>query len=117
MTASMPHPADLVPPPRADYESWAVDADGCRCDDPSMNGNVFIDGSCSRSIFRGLQRASLALVQVDDNAKAVKTVSVLVWATLPQTSQAAEYAAYAGLSHVLNDRSTVYASIREYCCR
>ncbi len=108
VTASVPHPADLVPPPRTDYGSWAFDSDGCRCDSPSMHGNIFFDGSCSRSIFRGLQRASLALVQVDDNARAVKTVSVPVWATLPQTSQAAEYAAYAGLSHVLDARSTVY---------
>ncbi len=41
VTASVPHLADLVPPPRTDYESWVFDADGCRCEDPSMNGHVF----------------------------------------------------------------------------
>ncbi len=106
--AAVPHPADLVPPPRSDYLSWAVDASGCRCEDPRMEGHVFIDGSCSSSVFKELQRAALALVQVSDDAKAVKTVSVPLWNSLPQTSQVAEYAAYAGLSHVLEGKALAY---------
>ncbi len=107
-TAAVPHPADLFPPPRPDYLSWALDADGCRCEDPRMEGHVFIDGSCSTSVFRGLQRAALALVQLDNDMKAVKTVSIPLWDSLPQTSQAAEYAAYAALAQILDGKTTAY---------
>ncbi len=112
VTASMPHPADMVPPPRDDYESWAFDEHGSRCEDPSMRGHVFFDGSCSTSVFRGLQRAALSLVQVDDAARPVKTVSVPIWASLPQTSQVAEHAAYAGLAHVLDGPATGYGDCK-----
>jgi ribonuclease HI len=108
VSAAMPHPADLVPPPRTDYQSWVLDAEGNRCEDPYMQDHVFIDGSCTTSVFRGLQRAALALVQLGDDSKAVKTVSVPLWGSLPQTSQAAEFAAYAGLSHVLGDQAVAY---------
>ncbi len=108
VTASMPHPADMMPQPKSDYMSWAFDAEGGRCEDPSMSGHVFHDGSCTTSVFRGVQRASMALVQVDGDAKPVKTVSIPIWGTLPQTSQAAEYAAYAGLSHVITGPTTTY---------
>ncbi len=111
-TASMPHPADMIPQPRSDYLSWAFDAEGGRCEDPTMSGHVFHDGSCTTSIFRGLQRASMALVQVDGDAKPVKTVSIPIWGTLPQTPQAAEYAAYAGLSHVLTAPTTTYGDCK-----
>ncbi len=112
VTASMPHPADMVPRPRSDYLSWAHDADGCRCDDASMSGHVFFDGSCSTSVFRGLQRASMALVQVGGDARPIKTVSVPIWSTLPQTSQVAEYVAFAGLSHVLNGSTAAYGDCK-----
>ncbi len=108
VSAAVPHPADLVPPPRPDYLSWAFDEQGHRCEDPRMEGHVFIDGSCSTSVFKGLQRAALALVQLNDGAKPTKTVSVPLWSSLPQTSQAAEHAAYAGLSHVLDGRAIAY---------
>ncbi len=107
-TAAVPHPADMVPMPKADYQAWAYDADGARCDSPHMSGHAFIDGSCSTSVFRGLQRASLALVQLDEGAKLVKTLSTPVWNTLPQTSQSAEYAAYAALPQVLVDDTVAY---------
>jgi hypothetical protein len=107
-TAAVPHPADMVPRPRDDYQSWVHDADGERCCDPSMSGHVFIDGSCSTSVFRGLQRAAFSLVQLDADARALKTVSVPVWNTLPQSSQSSEYAAYAGLSHILNAETVAY---------
>ncbi len=107
-TASMPHPADMVPQPRDDYMSWVFDGDGNRCSDPHMHGHIFIDGSCSTSVFRGLQRAALALVQLGDDALPIKTVSVPVWCTLPQSSQAAEYAAFAALPQVLDAEAVAY---------
>ncbi len=110
--AVVPHPADLVPMPKDDYLSWVVDGHGERCSDPGMSGHVFIDGSCSTAVFRGLERAALAIVQLADDATPVKTVSVPIWATLPQTSQSAEHAAYAGVSHVLEDDATVYGDCK-----
>ncbi len=107
-TGAVPHPADMVPRPRDDYLPWAVDGSGNREDEAQLAGNIFIDGSCSTSIFRGLQRASFSMVQVDDAAEPVRTLSTPMWSSLPQTSQAAEYAAYAGLAQVLGGGSTVY---------
>ncbi len=77
-----------------------------------MSGHVFFDGSCSTSVFRGLQRAALALVQVDDAARPIKTVSVPIWASLPQSSQVAEHAAHAGLAHVLVGPTTGYGDCK-----
>ncbi len=111
-TATVPHPADFVPLPRSDYQSWAFDADGNRCDDPNMHGHVFIDGSCSQSVFRGLQRAALALVQLSEDAHVERIVSVPIWNTLPQTSQSAEFAAFAGLSHVLDAEAVAYGDCK-----
>ncbi len=111
-TAAMPHPADMVPMPRADYQAWAFDAEGERSDSAQMSGHAFIDGSCSKSVFRGLQRASIALVQLDDDARPVKTLSTPVWNTLPQTSQAAEYAAYAALPQVIVADTVAYGDCK-----
>ncbi len=110
--ATVPHPADLVHRPRDDYLSWAYDENGDRCEDPCMRGHVFIDGSCSTAVFRGLERAALALVQLAADARPLKTVSVPVWATLPQSSQSAEHAAYAGVSHVLDDDAIIYGDCK-----
>ncbi len=111
-TAAMPHPADMVPMPRADYQAWAFDADGERCDVPHMCGHTFIDGSCSTSVFRGLQRAAFALVQLSDDATPIRTLSTPVWNTLPQTSQAAEHAAYAAVPQILVGDTVAYGDCK-----
>ncbi len=111
-TAVVPHPADMVPPARADYLSWVYNADGTRGDDPSMNGDIFIDGSCSTSVFRGLQRAAMAIVDLGEDARPRKIVSVPIWNTLPQTSQSAEFAAFAGVPQVIDDVSVVHGDCK-----
>ncbi len=111
-TGIMPHPADIYPPPRDDYLPWVIEADGERGEDPSLSGHVFIDGSCSVSCIRGMQRASLAMVQVDDDARRVKTVSLPLWCTLPQTSQASEHAVYAAVTQLLAGDAVVYGDCK-----
>ncbi len=111
-TAVVPHPGDMVPPARSDYLSWVHDADGTRGDDPFMHGDIFIDGSCSTSVFRGLQRAAMAIVNLGTDARPKKVVSVPIWNTLPQTSQSAEFAAFAGVSQVIDGDSIVHGDCR-----
>ncbi len=108
VTGVMPHPADIIPPPRDDYLPWVINADGERGDDPHLSGHVFIDGSCTVSCVKELQRASFAMVQLDGEARRVKTVSLPLWSTLPQTSQASEHAAYAAVSQLLVGDTVVY---------
>ncbi len=107
-TGIIPHPADIFPKARDDYLPWAMDAKGERIEDPSLTGNIFIDGSCSVSAIRGLQRAAMALVQLGEDATPEKVVSVPVWSTLPQTSQASEHAAYAAVTQLLCGESSVF---------
>ncbi len=107
-TAAVPHPADAVPRPRGDYLPHAFGPDGERLDDPRMRGHIFIDGSCTTSVFRGLERAAFALIQLGDDGNLLKTVSVPVWDSLPQTSQAAERGAYAAVPQIIDDDSTIY---------
>ncbi len=111
-TASVPHPADMVPPPRDDYMTWAFGPDGNRCELPHLSEHVFIDGSCSTSVFRGRQRAALSMVQLGEGGGPVKTLSVPLWNTLPQTSQSAEYAAYAGLPQVVVADAVAYGDCK-----
>ncbi len=107
-TGIMPHPADAHPPPRDDYKPLAVDANDEPLDDPYLEGHIFVDGSCSTSLFPGLQRAALAVVQVDEEANLQKAVSVPIWNTLPQTPQASECAALAAVASLLKGPSQVY---------
>ncbi len=107
-TGVIPHPADVCPPPRDDYLPWAYDGEGERCEDAGLSGNVFIDGSCSVSAFKELQRAAFALVQVDDAANPIRTISIPLWSTLPQTSQASEYAAFAAAPQLAEARARVF---------
>ncbi len=111
-TGVMPHPAELVPPARDDYLPWVIDANGERGDDPSLSGHVFIDGSCKVSTLPGLQRASVAMVQMDENARRVKTVSLPLWCTLPQTAQASEYAAYSAVAQLLVGDTVIYGDCK-----
>ncbi len=111
-TATVPHPADRLPRPLDDYLPHAVEADGERGDDPAICGHIFVDGSCATSVFRGLQRAAFALVQVGVDGRPIRTISLPLWASLPQTSQAAEYAAYAAAPQILCGESTIYGDCK-----
>ncbi len=107
-TACTPHPADIIPQVRDDYLVRAEDEEGNMLEDPGLEGHIFIDGSCTASVHPGAQRAAFAAVQFDDNARSTKTVSVPLWSTLPQTPQAAEYAAMAAVVPLLRGPSKIY---------
>ncbi len=111
-TAAFPHPSDVIPPPSPDYLPWAFDDQGLRIDVGEMEGNLFVDGSCTRHVVKGMQRAALAVVEVDSEARPRRTLSVPLWSSLPQTSQAAEYAAFAAVAWLAKGPSVVYGDCK-----
>ncbi len=111
-TAAFPHPSDVIPPPSPDYLPWAFGELGQRIDVGDMEGDLFIDGSCTRHVVKGMQRAALAVVEVDSEARPRRTLSIPLWSSLPQTSQAAEYAAFAAVAWLAKGPSTVYGDCK-----
>ncbi len=96
-TAVVPHPVDVAPKPRQDLycEVEHHSAEALAASDHSnrmhITGRVYVDGSCAPSVFRGLARASLALVTQSRDGAPYKTLRLPVPRHLPQTSQAAEH--------------------------
>ncbi len=82
-----------------------------------LEGSIYVDGSCAPSVFRGLGRASLALVMQCANGSPIKTMQLTVPRHLPQTSQAAEnlvmgvaFSAIRGTAEVIGDCLSVVRS-------
>ena len=73
-----------------------------------VQGDVYLDGSCTRHIVPELQRAGWAVVQLGDSGDMVARVFGPVWRPLPQTPQAAEFCAYAAATELLLGPSTLY---------
>ncbi len=94
----MPHPGDVLPRP-ADAPTLDVDyyGDGeppMRSDGrPKIEGAVYVDGSCTSHVITELKRASTAMVAMGEDGSARWRVRMPVPTPMPQTSQAAEYAA------------------------
>ena len=105
----MPHAADLLPLPPAEggcvfkRQGQIVQAS----EDWSMKGRIFYDGSCTRRGDQRLDRASWAVVEVNDKDEITAEISGPVWSSLPQTPQAAEYAARAVAVEMLDGDSVL----------
>ncbi len=112
-TGCIPHPADCcMPKVRDEYAARVTDEDGCLLDDPGLQGNIFIDGSCTTSVWREMQRAAFSAVQVSEEGRAEKTVSMPLWSSLPQTPQAAEHAVMAAVVQLLRGPSTIFGDCK-----
>jgi hypothetical protein len=144
--AVCPHPADIFPSPLESSGAQffrlkqpcplPTDANGdpCMAVDGKLYNNLFADGSCSKTGFRSLDRASWGVVEVDEDGKAIAGWMGVVPSDMLQTSQAGEYmaAAYAAQvamgetvlhddcsnvvrdllrdTHLLNNESRAYAA-------
>ncbi len=102
-TAFFPHPADVWPRPSAEANAaveWSG-ADGPGDDDrdcdgrPRVQGQLYIDGSCSTGVFPELRRASSSIIQWAADKPEGWRMALPVPRPLPQTPQAAEYVALA----------------------
>eukprot|EP00972_Heterocapsa_arctica_P093642 13813308-Heterocapsa_arctica.AAC.1 len=58
-----------------------------------MEGDLYVDGSCSKGLVPELSRASWSVAMVGKEGKLQARVSGPIWNTLPQTPQAAEFVA------------------------
>ncbi len=94
----LPHPGDTWPRPAAnptlDVE-YRGDGDPPLREDgrPRISGTVYVDGSCTAHIITELKRASTSMVVMDGHGNAKWQVRMPVPTPMPQSSQAAEYAA------------------------
>ena len=87
-----PHPGDFFPGPTE------MDPVYCHKDDPSkddfsVSGNIFMDGSCFRSVVKELSRAGWSYVSVSDSGQELGHVYAPLASPLPQTAQAGEFGA------------------------
>ena len=73
-----------------------------------LQGNIFYDGSCIKRGAPGIDRATWAAVQVDEEGAVVACVSGPVWRSLPQTARAAEHCARAAAVQLLVGPATLY---------
>ncbi len=106
-TGLVPHPGDVWPAPAA---TAAVEIDfgqgeGCERDDsdfPSLQGKLYVDGSCTTHVVRELRRAATALVAREHGHEATWRMRLPVPTPLPQSSQSAEFAALTLVQRYLN---------------
>ncbi len=102
-TGFIPHPGDVWPRPCHDANAifeWHGSGQPTARDrnaggGPLLRGMNYIDGSCTTGIFAELRRAASAVVQWSRQAPSGWIVHLPVPSPLPQTPQAAEYAALA----------------------
>ncbi len=97
VTAIFPHPGDLAAPPAEDIElqfsRGAVGDEAAEAEGPAgmtIEGEIYIDGSCTSSTICGLARAGCAIIQMQ-GLRVVKKALAAVPDYLPQTAQAAEH--------------------------
>eukprot|EP00959_Pyramimonas_sp_CCMP1952_P261359 5464352-Pyramimonas_sp.AAC.1 len=74
-----------------------------------MWGHVFIDGSCQRHPIKELSRAVYAITMNAEDGTCLGEARGPVWAHLPQTPQAAEYAARCVAAQFLVMPTTIYS--------
>ncbi len=97
-TGVIPHPGDIWPRPSADANPTAVyDGDGERplsadCI-PRLRGQVYVDGSCTNHVIRDLRRAGTSIVTMGHDDAPLWRIRLPLPSPMPQTSQAAEFAA------------------------
>ncbi len=97
-TGLIPHPGDTWPRPileaipAADFDGAGrrpVSEEGI----PQVHGKLYVDGSCTTHVIPELRRAATALVAMGDEDSTVWRIRMAVPAPMPQSSQAAEFAA------------------------
>ena len=106
-----PHPGDEIQPPCPTLESecWHRDgADGCIDGIVRMNGDIFADGHASRTNVDELNRASWAIVEIDEDDTIVAYARGCVPRYLPQTAQAAEFMAAAFTPQVCGPNTVLH---------
>ncbi len=137
-TACFPHPGDDWPVPGAVIEGRWLEADagdrdaeeaattaaagsaaaqpssgtrdlGHGAPDKRFSGRVYGDGSCSPNDIRGLARAAVAIVQVNDWGKLIRAFTFPLPRAFPQTSQASEFVMLAQARRMLEGAAVVYS--------
>ena len=118
----LPHPCDLLPlPSLSGTVSSAVVTEHLDVDEvQAVSGNVFADGHATKTGIKGMDRASWAVVEVDENTKEHKVFISPVWGWFPQTSQAAEYLAGVYTAMLATWNTTLYddcQGVVDYFCK
>ena len=90
-------------------EFWSKDG---KCRSQAFFGEVFSDGSCSKSKFPGHSRASWALIKLDEHLEVSAYLLGTVWSSLPQTSPVAEFVAAAALAQVAAPDTRLYTDYK-----
>ena len=117
-TGVFPHPGDRCARPGSTLDSCCEEfhcGNATEIEDISnwkLHGHVYVDGSCTRHGIRELQRASFAAVVFDGEEGVKKVVRALVPAPLPQSPQAAEFAALATAIQLLDGEATIYSDCK-----
>jgi hypothetical protein len=105
------HPADYLPGVGAQVTKLVEHSPTAQITPDSaftMTGHVFADGHCSRTGIRGLDRATWALVEVDDAGNAIRSASGTVPPTHLQTPQAGEFFAALYALQLCNGLTVLY---------
>jgi hypothetical protein len=106
MRAIGAHPADERPRP---LESEGVTFESIvPMEVEGVQGDIYLDGSCTRHIVPELSCAGWVFVQLGEDGEVVAKAFGPVWRSLPQTPQAAEFCAYAAAPQLLLGPSTSY---------
>ncbi len=113
VTGLFPHPGDVAPPPRAGWyceveHHTSADRDAAAAAGrTSLEGSIYVDGTCKPSPIRGLARAAMSLVTTSQEGRPIRTLQLPLPRHLPQTSQAAEYAVMSLAFDFLSGASTI----------
>ena len=95
-------------PPPTEEVATAFLVDGEQAELPgSMEGDLFVDGACYPHVVPDLARAGWAVVQ-HNPAGPRRAIYGRVWPPLPQTSQAAEWVAWAVAHQVASGPSRIF---------
>ncbi len=108
-TGVFPHPADVWPSAAREPDVKITRHDGGATEGRLLvQGNFYPDGSCTTHIVPELRRAGLAVSVRSESGTDIMTIDTPLWRELPQTPQAAEYAAYAVATQYLGGPSALY---------
>jgi len=94
----VPHPPLDRELPQPEDSCWCELGDGTATTDRSMQGELFVDGSCSPDIFDDVTVASWAVATLNPSWGLEKAAFGRLWEEFPQSSGGGEWAAYA-LAH------------------
>ena len=78
-------------------------------------GDFYLDGSCAKEWHPSLNRASWAIVRVDNDGVLEGSLSGPVWGNLPQTSPCAEFVAYAAAAQHAQPHTCLHVDYQGVC--